>query len=120
MHLSLKFVFFGALIISPIIPSLSVASGNHSSLLLELVSNKIKMTKWINAAEADTELCQTHTQYVTALMKPTLHMLSEYSQEKSGHYVNQTAYADSLEQRAKMLEHFSVLLERLFNLKQTC
>ena len=78
------------------------------------------MEKMITAAEEDNSLCSQNSEQASKMMKTTLHMLSEYSKEKSGNYVNQSAYADSLEQRAKMIEKFSLLLERLFNLKQSC
>lgn len=97
----------------------SSAGGKHSPLLM-LISNKLKMEKLISKAEADPQTCKEATDQAWKLMKPSLHMLREYSQEQAGNYLNQEAYANSLEQRAKMLENFSNLMDKLFHLKERC
>lgn len=115
-----KFLISGLLGLSLLAPMATHADGNHASLLLMLISNKIKMEKLVTAAEDDPSLCSENSQQISNLMKPSMHMLAEYSQEKSGNYVNQSAYADSLVQRAKMMENYSVLLERYFSLRNSC
>lgn len=115
-----KFLISGLLGLSLLASMATHADGNHASLLLMLISNKIKMEKLVTAAEDDPSLCAENSQQISNLMKPSMHMLAEYSQEKSGNYVNQSAYADSLVQRAKMMENYSLLLERYFSLRNSC
>ena len=97
----------------------ATAGGNHSPLLM-LMSNKLKIEKLLTQAEAESQSCLANTDQAWKLMKPSLHMLEEYSQEKEGNYLNQEAYANSLSQRAKMLESYAQLMDRLFHLKERC
>ena len=85
-----------------------------------LISNKLKIEKLLTAAEESNELCAGNSAQAWELMKPSLHMLREYTQEKEGNYINQQAYANSLEQRAKMLDNYAKLLDRVFHLKENC
>ncbi|MFC3150691.1 hypothetical protein ACFOEK_06615 [Litoribrevibacter euphylliae] len=115
----LRMCAYLSLILSFVIPIQSYAGGKHSPLLV-LISNKLKIEKLVTAAEENTEVCKTNTDQAWQLLKPSLHMLREYSQEKEGNYLNQETYANSLEQRAKMLHNFSELMDRVFHLKETC
>ena len=101
------------------LPMQTHAGGKHSPLLM-LISNKIKIEKLLTEAEQNTKACKSATDQAWQLMKPSLHMLREYSQEQAGNYLNQEAYANSLEQRAKMLENFSGLMDKIFHLKDNC
>ncbi len=111
-------VIVGALFLS-LTPSASFAGGKHSPLLM-LISNKLKIEKLVTAAEENPQVCEQNTTQAWELLKPSLHMLREYTQEKAGNYLSQEAYANSLEQRAKMLDNFSQLMDRVFHLKETC
>lgn len=115
----MRFVTYLSLIIACLVPLQSHAGGKHSPLLM-LISNKLKIEKLLTAAEENSESCEANTEQAWKLLKPSLHMLKEYSQESEGNYLNQQAYANSLEQRAKMLQNFSQLMDRIFHLKETC
>lgn len=97
----------------------TLADGKHSPLLM-LISNKLKIEKLISEAEQNPQRCKENGDRAWQLMKPSLHMLKEYTEEKEGNYISQQAYASSLEQRAKMLDNFSKLLDRVFHIKADC
>jgi len=117
--MNIKAVICFSIIITSLFSLESRAGGKHSPLLM-LISNKLKIEKLITAAEENPQQCKTTADQAWKLLKPSLHMLREYSQEKAGNYLNQEAYATSLEQRAKMLENFSNLMDKVFHLKETC
>jgi hypothetical protein len=97
----------------------SWAGGQHSPLLV-LISNKLKLEKLLSEAEQTPSTCSENVKHSRKLLKTSLHLLKDYTQEQEGNYLSQQAYADSLHQRAKMLATHSDFLERLYYLEANC
>ena len=95
------------------------ADSNHSPLLI-IISSKIKLQKILTEIPDNTRYCAQYSNQVNALLNDALKMLVEYTKEGQGHYINQTAYAQSLEQRAKILETFADLMQRINKKNLTC
>lgn len=99
----------------------SYAGENHSPLLV-IISGKVKLKKIIVAAET-TDLqnyCANQRSQADKLLRKGLSLLVEYTEEGSGHYINQQAYATSLEQRAKTLSTYADFMYRIDQLNRQC